>query len=1148
MFDGREKTIESLHEPHPYSGGSVNENISTALPIPDFQFHDQIAAGDVREGRPFDIKINFLKHADFSEDKSIRTPFSYLFVTEIKSKVIQGNLTPDMLDGTLYSPKLGSPPQSVVKGAVSRECATCHSRNCGGHFGKITFPEPILNPYANLVNELIDILSCLCPECTTLLVPPEILREKGIESVPKALRIKKILEWSSGQSIICRSGTGKCKKKKYTKRPSFEEGVIMYEEGSSQRTYSADQINDLLHNLPEEVISLLGFDDKTEFDKYTLVGIPVPPIHVRLPTKTKNDTIPHPFTVALSEIVGLRNNWAASLQTNALKDELLEYGISTTQIPTTIELRNEIGKITGQIVERINELNQKEQDIQTKLPELKKEAAKLQKEIDSLSSADASKKTTLSRKLRDAQTKISRLQVTVEKANLQTLEDRLKTLQAQNDFLAKNQHRLAMTGSSRVFIAGGDARTNMKKLYQAVAAHFKAAGALFQSKRGLIRSSIAAKRSDFTARAVIVPNTYSRLDTLEVPERIAREAGITSVVTEKNIRRYTLMLKQGRITFIESRRSNGRIDRMAVTKIAISRNACRIRIGDTVTRWLMDGDVVIAGREPSLHPGNIMAFYARITPYNVIGVPFGIVTPWAGDFDGDEVHISIPQTEGAQEEAKTIMLSSRNVMGIRSGTPIIGVIYNALKNWHIATTSTELFSERLINDAIQDASTYTEDEDLTGNFISTMNSWKRRCELHRVSWRSGSGLFSWLLPVDLEFPPGASRGARSPNGVRIVDGILVEGVITEQEISANKSGTIIHYLKRHYYDYTRAALFIQKAFRLGDFIGRFFPLSMGPLDCSLAQCGIERSVFASRVEDARKEMAALGPEPTDSYEKIVYEQSLSNINQTLMEENRELYEKFSALNTISEEQRSQLRALRLRETKLTDQFSIAYKNSDEEEMERLQAELDEIDQQILQFPMSVQDIDHGIMNQFYLGISAGTKGSKSEFGEMVGVIGQLTMEEGRVDLDTSCKTRCLTSFRVGDTDPRARGFVSNNFNTGLRPDEKFISHKVQRVGATSTAVSTPESGAIQRELATSLGKYYTENSCLVSQTNYVLQYLVGEDGFSSTETFPLYGTSVPFDPMAVADMVNQELGWHFLEDGWYHEHVFEGEIYYVKYD
>jgi DNA-directed RNA polymerase beta' subunit len=1107
MKTNSNQVFHTENEPHPYLGGTRSLKVPVKIEKADFEVHDQPVGNDLREGRIFNIKIDFLKHADFSDDPSVRSPLANYFKVKVVSPETQ-NLTGTRIVGTLYDSRMGVPPESVAADN-DRKCTTCETNDCTGHFGKILFPDKIFNPYQIIINEVIDILGCLCVDCADLLIPISVLKEKGIEAYPKHLRIKKILEWSSGKSVTCKSGR-KCPKFDYQKRESFAEGVIS---GSGKIKRTAREIDFLFKNLPVEVINILGFDDVTEFDKYTLVGIPVPPISLRLPNRTANGTMVHEFTEALVKIIKASNAWGESLKNDEIRKDLKAYGINPEAIPTLDGLRKEITDVTVSIANRESAIRNKARENKKKVPEYEARISELKKTGNP---KDKVKAKTL-------EIELSRMSTGSDEAQLRGLHDKLETLKRQLIFLEENASKLGVGKTTVTLPVMGGSMMAMKTLYAAVAEHFKKLGALFQSKEGIIRSGVVAKRSDFTARAVITPNPYSRLDTLDIPEYIAKEAGISAVVVESNIRKYTVMLNQGKITFIESVNRYGKIERTAVTKSSISRGYCRLKIGDRITRWLMDGDKVVAGREPSLHPGNMMAFYARITPNFVIGVPFGIVTPWAGDFDGDESYLSVPQTEAAQAEVEEIMLSTKNIIGIRLGTPIIGVIYNALKNWHVATSSNKIFEDDLVQSALADALSYVDDDDYVGSEdVFGLTSLKERCARHGVYYATGRGLFSWLLPSDLVYPPGAASGKKSPSGIRVVDGVLVEGVIRKQDIGVDSAGSIVHYL-HVYYGYKITASFIHKAFRLGDYIGKFFPLTLTPLDCSLKHCEVPTEKFEETLKQSMKDMERLGAEPSNPYERAVFEQSLTNIDQGLKEEAGKLYDELASKNYLTNEEYERIKFL----------SSKSRTEQEEREFDRLRKK--------------ARRIDDGALNQYYLGIAAGTKGSRGEFVEMTGALGQLIGEEGRLEKDTSCNTRCLTSYRRDDFDPRSRGFVESNYHKGLRPQEKFHSHTVQRISGTDAALKTPEAGSIERELSTSIAKYMTENGCLVSQSMYLLQYIVGEDGFDPVKSYSHSGKAVAYDPVALADIVNQRLGWRNIDGAWYHEVRHEGETYYVKY-
>jgi DNA-directed RNA polymerase I subunit RPA1 len=60
--------------------------------------------------------------------------------------------------------------------------------------------------------------------------------------------------------------------------------------------------------------------------------------------------------------------------------------------------------------------------------------------------------------------------------------------------------------------------------------------------------------------------------------------------------------------------------------------------------------------------------------------------------------------------------------------------------------------------------------------------------------------------------------------------------------------------------------------------------------------------------------------------------------------------------------------------------------------------------------------------------------------------------------------KTLPCFAASDPSPRAGGFVSDRFLTGLRPQDYFFHCMSGREGLVDTAVKTSRSGYLQREL------------------------------------------------------------------------------------
>jgi DNA-directed RNA polymerase III subunit RPC1 len=88
---------------------------------------------------------------------------------------------------------------------------------------------------------------------------------------------------------------------------------------------------------------------------------------------------------------------------------------------------------------------------------------------------------------------------------------------------------------------------------------------------------------------------------------------------------------------------------------AREKHAMSLRPGDEIERHLIDGDVVLFNRQPSLHRVSIMAHRARVMQYRTFRFNECVCTPYNADFDGDEMNLHLPQTQEARAEALTLM-------------------------------------------------------------------------------------------------------------------------------------------------------------------------------------------------------------------------------------------------------------------------------------------------------------------------------------------------------------------------------------------------------------------------------------------------------------------------------------------------------------
>jgi DNA-directed RNA polymerase beta' subunit len=58
--------------------------------------------------------------------------------------------------------------------------------------------------------------------------------------------------------------------------------------------------------------------------------------------------------------------------------------------------------------------------------------------------------------------------------------------------------------------------------------------------------------------------------------------------------------------------------------------------GDIVNRHLLDGDIVLFNRQPTLHKMSMMAHRVKVLPYKTFRLNVLVTRPYNADFDGDK--------------------------------------------------------------------------------------------------------------------------------------------------------------------------------------------------------------------------------------------------------------------------------------------------------------------------------------------------------------------------------------------------------------------------------------------------------------------------------------------------------------------------------
>ena len=213
------------------------------------------------------------------------------------------------------------------------------------------------------------------------------------------------------------------------------------------------------------------------------------------------------------------------------------------------------------------------------------------------------------------------------------------------------------------------------------------------SKEGRIRYNLQGKRVEFSARSVITPDPNLSIAELGVPTKIAMNLTVPERVTDYNRDKLYKLVQNGSAIYPGAKtlvRADGRMISLAHvnTKEIVLYN------GDLVNRHLMDGDMVLFNRQPTLHRMSMMGHRVKVLPYNTFRLNVSVTSPYNADFDGDEMNAHIPQSSEAIQELQDIAAVPYQMISPRHQKPVIKVVQDALLGSYRITKQGEKFTRR----------------------------------------------------------------------------------------------------------------------------------------------------------------------------------------------------------------------------------------------------------------------------------------------------------------------------------------------------------------------------------------------------------------------------------------------------------------------
>ncbi len=172
---------------------------------------------------------------------------------------------------------------------------------------------------------------------------------------------------------------------------------------------------------------------------------------------------------------------------------------------------------------------------------------------------------------------------------------------------------------------------------------------MLRGKKGRFRRNLLGKRVDYSGRSVIVIGPQLKLHQCGLPKEMALELYKPFVISKLVEYNYVSNVKAAR-RFIERQRPE---------------------VWEILEEVIKDRPVLL-NRAPTLHRLGIQAFEPVLVEGKAIQIHPLVCVAFNADFDGDQMAVHVPLSDMAVQEARRLMLATRNLLKPADGQPIVG--------------------------------------------------------------------------------------------------------------------------------------------------------------------------------------------------------------------------------------------------------------------------------------------------------------------------------------------------------------------------------------------------------------------------------------------------------------------------------------------
>ncbi len=214
------------------------------------------------------------------------------------------------------------------------------------------------------------------------------------------------------------------------------------------------------------------------------------------------------------------------------------------------------------------------------------------------------------------------------------------------EVILKNEKR--MLQESVDMLLTGETRTNRSGFVTANKKKLKSLTEILKGKQGRFRQNLLGKRVDYSGRSVIVVGPELKMDECGLPKKMALIL-FKPFVIAKLIEDWIVYNIKHAEKYIEKGAKE---------------------VWDALDEVIED-KYVLLNRAPTLHRLSVQAFKPVLIEGKAIQLHPLTCTAFNADFDWDQMAVHLPITPKAQQEAKELMVTSKNLLAPSSWEPIV---------------------------------------------------------------------------------------------------------------------------------------------------------------------------------------------------------------------------------------------------------------------------------------------------------------------------------------------------------------------------------------------------------------------------------------------------------------------------------------------